>query len=189
MTPVPISRFMASLSSETHGELRVLDPGAGVGSLTAALAERLCAETAGPRSVEFVCYEIDAVLSGYLSDTLQHAEARCEQARISATSRLLDKDFIVEHGVAHQSELFGDDTSDDVGFTQAILNPPYRKIKAGSAHREALRNAGLETSNLYTGFMCVAAKRLREGGEMVAIVPRSFCNGPYFKLSGNSSSR
>ena len=30
MTPVPISRFMASLFSETHGDLRVLDPGARV---------------------------------------------------------------------------------------------------------------------------------------------------------------
>ena len=73
------------------------------------------------------------------------------------------------------------DASDDVGFTHAILNPPYRKIKADSAHREALRSAGLETSNLYTGFMFLAAKRLRDGGEMVAIIPRSFCNGPYFK--------
>lgn len=29
--------------------------------------------------------------------------------------------------------------------------------------------------------MFLAAQRLRAGGEMVAIVPRSFCNGPYFK--------
>ena len=29
--------------------------------------------------------------------------------------------------------------------------------------------------------MFLAALRLAEGGEMVAIVPRSFCNGPYFK--------
>ena len=29
--------------------------------------------------------------------------------------------------------------------------------------------------------MYLAAKRLKDGGEMVAIVPRSFCNGPYFK--------
>ena len=29
--------------------------------------------------------------------------------------------------------------------------------------------------------MFLAAQRLREGGEIVAIVPRSFCNGPYFK--------
>ena len=181
MTPVPISRFMASLFSETHGDLRVLDPGAGVGSLTAALAERLCAKAASPRSVEFVCYEIDAVLSGYLADTLRHAEARCRQAQVSVTSRLLEKDFILDHGVARQPGLFDGTGNEDAGFTHAILNPPYRKIKTGSAHREALRSAGLETSNLYTGFMFVAARRLREGGEMVAIVPRSFCNGPYFK--------
>ena len=61
---------MARLFSETQGDLRVLD--AGVGSLTAAFGERIYAETGGPRSVEFVCYEIDAVLSEYLTDTLRH---------------------------------------------------------------------------------------------------------------------
>lgn len=180
MTPVPISRFMASLFSETHGDLRVLDPGAGVGSLTAALAERVCAEASGPRSAEFVCYEIDTVLSRYLADTVRQVEERCRQARVSVTSQLLEEDFILEHGVARQPGLF-DSPGNDLGFTHAILNPPYRKIKTGSAHRRALRRAGLETSNLYTGFMFVSAKHLREGGEMVAIIPRSFCNGPYFK--------
>ena len=110
MTPVPISRFMASLFSDTHGDLRILDPGAGVGSLTAALAERFLGPgpLARPRSVEFVCYEIDSVLSAYLSDTLRHAEARCEQAQVRATSRLIAEDFILEHGVSRQPELFGD---------------------------------------------------------------------------------
>ena len=180
MTPVPVSRFMASLFLETRGDVRVLDPGAGVGSLTAALAERICAEASGPSSAEFVCYEIDTVMSRYLADTVRQVEDRCRQARVSVTSQLLEKDFILEYGVARQRGLF-DGLGDDPGFTHAILNPPYRKIKTGSAHREALRNSGLKTSNLYTGFMFVAARHLREGGEMVAIVPRSFCNGPYFK--------
>lgn len=180
MTPVPISRFMASLFLDTRGDLRVLDPGAGIGSLTAALAERICAETAGPRSVEFVCYEIDAVLSSYLADTLRQVEGRCRRKQVSVTSRLLEEDFILEHGLTRQPGLF-DGPGADFGFTHAILNPPYRKIKTGSTHRAALRSAGLETSNLYTGFMFVAARHLREGGEMVAIIPRSFCNGPYFK--------
>lgn len=61
------------------------------------------------------------------------------------------------------------------------MNPPYKKINTGSTHRVALRKAGIETSNLYTAFLFLAALRLRNGGEMVAIVPRSFCNGPYFK--------
>ena len=181
MTPAPIGRFMASLFAETCGDLRVLDPGAGVGSLTAAFAERLCAEAVQPRSVEFVCYEIDPVMSGYLADTIRLVEARCREVQVGAAGRCLDKDFILDHGFARQPGLFGGGAYDGASFTHAILNPPYRKINTGSAHREALRRAGLETSNLYTGFMFLAAKHLHDSGEMVAIVPRSFCNGPYFK--------
>ena len=136
MTPIQISRFMASPFSDTHGDLPVLDAGAGVGSLTAAFAARICGETAGPRSVESVCYEIDAVLLRYPADTLRQAEARCQQAQISATGRLLDRGFILGHAEARQPELF-DAGDDDAGFTHAILNPPYLKIRTGSAHRRA----------------------------------------------------
>ena len=181
MTPTPIGRFMASLFSQTRGEMRVLDPGAGVGSLTAALAERVCAAAIRPRSVEFVCYEIDPVLCGYLCDTLGQVETACREARIDANGRFVERDFILHQEIDGQSDLFSGVSEADVGFTHAILNPPYRKINAGSAHRAALRKAGVETSNLYTGFMFLAASRLCEGGELVAIVPRSFCNGPYFK--------
>ena len=62
-----------------------------------------------------------------------------------------------------------------------ILNPPYKKIKSASTHRRRLRAVGIETSNLYTGFLSLVIKLLAHGGEMVAITPRSFCNGPYFK--------
>lgn len=182
MTPAPIGQFMASLFSDTCGELRVLDPGAGVGSLTAALAERLCAEAAKPRSVEFVCYEIDGLLSSYLRDTLRQVNARCREAGIDSSVRFLKGDFVLHHRLDRHPDMFGGVDEADSGFSHAILNPPYRKINAGSAHRAALRTAGLETSNLYTGFMFLAALRLRDGGEMVAIVPRSFCNGPYFKV-------
>ncbi len=181
MTPAPIGRFMASLFSNRQGDLRVLDPGAGVGSLTAALAEGLCAGKTRPRSVDFVCYEIDPLLADYLGDTLGQAKAWCREAGIDANGRLHETDFILDSDVDVELDLFGGGRSGDPGFTHAILNPPYRKIGAGSSHRSALRRAGLETSNLYAGFMFLAAKRLRVGGEMVAIVPRSFCNGPYFK--------
>ncbi len=181
MTPVAIGRFMASLFSETDGDIRVLDPGAGVGSLTAAFAERLCAAAVRPRSVEFICYEIEPMLSGYLQDTLHQVQARCREAGIADSGRFLKRDFILHHDLDQQPDLFSGGVKADRGFTHAILNPPYRKIKSGSEHRTALRKAGVETSNLYTGFMFLVAQRLCDGGEMVAIVPRSFCNGPYFK--------
>jgi adenine-specific DNA-methyltransferase len=40
---------------------------------------------------------------------------------------------------------------------------------------------GIETSNLYTAFMLLAARLLKDSGEFVSINPRSFCNGPYFR--------
>lgn len=86
MMPFQISQFMASLFLETNGDLRVLDAGAGVGSLTAAIEDRICAETAGVRSVEFVCYEIESVDPGFDTGD-QHVplkDRRVEQ--IGATS-------------------------------------------------------------------------------------------------------
>ena len=181
MTPAPISRFMASLFSDVSGDLRVLDPGAGVGSLTAALVERLCDGTTKPRSVSIVCYEISPVLIDYLSNTLKESKVKLESAQIAASSYLLSEDFIVNHSTGLQANLFLSNRNDGEEFTHVIMNPPYKKIHSDSEHRVELRRAGIETSNLYTGFMFLAAQRLRNGGEMVAIVPRSFCNGPYFK--------
>ena len=45
MTPATIAVFMASLFSPLNRpEIRLLDPGAGVGSLTAAFVQRACRE-------------------------------------------------------------------------------------------------------------------------------------------------
>jgi hypothetical protein len=44
-----------------------------------------------------------------------------------------------------------------------------------------LRVAGLETVNLYSGFVALALELLEKGGQLVAIIPRSFCNGPYYQ--------
>ncbi|MGF1987518.1 MAG: Eco57I restriction-modification methylase domain-containing protein [Nostoc sp. ZfuVER08] len=62
-----------------------------------------------------------------------------------------------------------------------MLNPPYLKINVHSQCRKWLRSIGLETSNLYTGFMAATAQLLKPKGEFVAITPRSFCNGTYFR--------
>ncbi len=69
----------------------------------------------------------------------------------------------------------------DEPFHCAILNPPYHKIHSDSEARLALRRVGIETSNLYTAFLALVSKLLKPGGELVAITPRSFCNGPYFR--------
>jgi hypothetical protein len=44
-----------------------------------------------------------------------------------------------------------------------------------------LRQVGIETVNLYSAFVALAIDRMKSGGQLVAIIPRSFCNGPYYR--------
>ena len=181
MTPTPLARFLASLFDKLDGDICLLDPGAGVGSLTAAFVERLCSVARKPRSATLVSYEIEPLMIDYLHATLQASTRQCAEAQIRASAHIHDQDFILSNAAATQAEMFAGTKADDHAYTHVIMNPPYKKISSASEHRVALAKAGIETSNLYTGFMFLAAQRLRPGGELVAIVPRSFCNGPYFK--------
>ncbi|MEQ1544900.1 Eco57I restriction-modification methylase domain-containing protein [Methyloglobulus sp.] len=61
------------------------------------------------------------------------------------------------------------------------MNPPYKKINNNSRHRLLLREVGIETVNLYSAFVALALSMMELGGEIVTIIPRSFCNGPYYR--------
>jgi adenine-specific DNA-methyltransferase len=78
--------------------------------------------------------------------------------------------------LALRDDLFG---SERQRYDAAILNPPYRKIATNSADRKHLEGVGLPVVNLYTAFLGLVVKLVADDGELVAITPRSFCNGPY----------
>jgi len=69
----------------------------------------------------------------------------------------------------------------EAGYDLVVMNPPYRKIHTLSRERRLLARIGIEVSNLYTAFLSLAVRQLRPGGQLIAITPRSFCNGPYFR--------
>ena len=175
MTPAPIAAFMASLFNSFGTNVRLLDPGAAVGSLSAAVVDRICKTDPLVGTCSLVGYEVDEQFEEYLESTFQGAKRKAFDLGIGVETEVRANDFII----ASDPELFDEFERDE--FTHVITNPPYKKLNAKSAHRLALRNCGIETSNLYAAFLYLAAKRLMTGGEMVAIVPRSFCNGPYFK--------
>ncbi len=181
MTPAPISRFMASLFRAPENEkIRLLDAGAGVGSLTAAFIEEICQHRTLTNEVVATVYELESVLIEYLSSTLEECRQRCEESEVVFSSEVLQEDFIQAGTEILKGSLFSK-LLKEPEFTHAILNPPYKKIRSDSVHRKLLRSIGVETSNLYSGFLSLAVMMLEKGGELVAIVPRSFCNGPYFK--------
>ena len=140
---------MASLFSDLTGKLHILDPGAGVGSLTAALVERLCDAAVKPDSVELMAYEIEPLLIEYLRNTLAESRLQCQRAHIKSEYAVCENDFILHHP-ANQADIFGATNSPvDAAFSHIIMNPPYKKINSASEHRLALRKAGVETSNLW----------------------------------------
>src|SRR5437868_44730 len=60
-TPGRVARFMAGLLTGLPKQFRLLDPGAGVGTLTAAVCERIC-KLPSSRSCEFHLFELDTGL-------------------------------------------------------------------------------------------------------------------------------
>jgi len=179
LTPGPIATFMASMFHSDKTKIRILDPGAGTGSLCASLVLALCQRPKRPTAIELTAYEIDPLFVGYLRETLQHCRVACEEIGISFKWRLVTDDFLVVGASTVAGDLFT--RGERERFDCAILNPPYRKIRTKSRERALLRSIGIETTNLYTGFLAVASRLLAPHGEMVAITPRSFCNGPYFE--------
>jgi adenine-specific DNA-methyltransferase len=177
-TPPALARLMASMFEESPGPIRLLDAGAGVGNLTAAFVEAVCQWPSPPPVLSVRAWEIDEDLGNLLNHTLRLCGAECERRGIAFEAQVHRGDFIEEAVGMLDDGLFAA-ARETANF--AILNPPYRKTHSHSAERRLMRRVGIETSNLYTSFMALTVKLLEPGGQLVAITPRSFFNGPYFK--------
>lgn len=167
MTPAPIAQFMAGLF-KLSPKIKLLDPGAGTGSLSTAFIHRALSRSKRQLTVD--AWEIDPKLR----DVLESAFEYHTKKHINITTSINAEDFI-------EASSFYASTGINEPYTHAILNPPYKKLATSSDHRKYLRSAGIETVNLYAGFTALAVKLLAYRGEMVAIIPRSFCNGPYYR--------
>ena len=178
LTPPAIAKLMASMFVATGRTLRILDPGAGLGALSAALIASLCGRKKPPQAITLVVYEIDASVRPSLEQTLSDCERICRERGIEFRAELRDTDFVAEAAAILRGGMFAPESEP---FDLAILNPPYRKIASDSLERKMLSQAGIEASNLYSAFLALTVGLLKPGGEFVAITPRSFCNGPYFR--------
>lgn len=165
---------MAGLFGQTTGSVcRLLDAGAGIGSLTAAFLESRGSGDHCILRVEADAFEIDKSLHPHLTQTIEGFKHYPNAAVI-----IRGGDFVEAATDSLKGYLF---TKALPKYTHAILNPPYKKIRSNSAHRAALRRVGIETVNLYSAFVALSLSLLEDRGQLVAIIPRSFCNGPYYR--------
>lgn len=183
-TPAEVAALLTDMFDPPRGAVRVLDPGAGVGSLSAALVDRAERER-WPCELALTAVEID----GDLVDDLETTLVECSAALPSMKTRVIHTDYLTW---AMTQVLPGVFEEEHELYDLVIMNPPYGKMNASSNACGNLRRLGIRTSNLYSAFVWLAMRQLAPGGQLVAITPRSFCNGTYFKsfrralLEGNA---
>ena len=146
-----------------------------MGMLTAAFVDRACKLEAPPSSIDATAFEVDNHLADLLTVTMEACSAQCKAAGIEFNFQVIKDDYLL-----YSSEPLISKSNHHGEYNCAILNPPYAKLNSSSKSRKALRKLGIETSNLYTAFVALALEQACPGGQVVAITPRSFCNGSYF---------
>ncbi|WP_081975408.1 Eco57I restriction-modification methylase domain-containing protein [Modestobacter caceresii] len=164
-TPQPIAALMAEMFDPRPGDnLRALDAGAGAGALTDALLSSRLSQSA--QQVNMLLAEVDELLCDHLEDAVADWE------RLSRGSvKVLNANFIS----------FADQAKEDATTFDAIIsNPPYARIGKDTPERHPLKARYIRVPNLYGAFLWLSVELLAPQGQLVAIVPRSFCSGPQF---------
>lgn len=174
LTPAPTAAFMAKFFDNLTGNVRILDAGSGVGSLIAATLKEAVSR-GNLQSFEATFCEVDKTYEAFLNSSIAHMASYGKDSEIRFSSKVIQDDFIT-----HFVDIFRS-LKPKPEYDRIILNPPYLKIGADSHHRKILQSIGIDVTNLYSAFVALSIRFLSEGGELIAITPRSFCNGPYFK--------
>ena len=169
MTPLPIAEFMAKqFRTDRLQKVVLLDAGAGQGALSVAFAKRWGQVSLKSAQLAIDAYELDNTMVKLLEPNLRSLEV---SGRIQ--TQVIEGDFVEEAAEQIRRQ--------ECRYTHAILNPPYKKIGSKSRARATLASVDIETVNLYSGFLALSIEPVEKEGEIVVIVPRSFCNGPYYK--------
>lgn len=166
--------FMASLFVVPEQErITVLDAGAGSGILTAALVQRLSFEKA-VKSIEITCYDTDENVLPLLRENLEWLKIHCGK---DLTYRIIEENYILSQSLEYNDRLcqFAPQKYDLV-----IGNPPYMKIPKEAPEAKAMSDVCYGAPNLYFLFASMGMFNLRDDGEIVYIIPRSWVSGAYF---------
>ncbi|NJD77273.1 MAG: hypothetical protein FIB08_09295 [Candidatus Methanoperedens sp.] len=179
-TPEQVSTFMASLFEIRQDTIRLLDPGAGTGILTAAFCERLL-KNDNIVNLTMDVYENDRNLLPFLKMVLESCKAELEMKGHKVEYNIYEQDFILRNkSYFTKSDLMWPDRK-QILYDFIISNPPYYKLNVDSPQSIVMMGLISGQPNIYAFFMALSASMIKPSGEMVFITPRSFCSGLYYK--------
>jgi len=179
-TQKEIGLFMAGMFDINKTSFNVLDPGAGIGMLSAAFCERLL-NSQKIHNISLDAYETDTKLIPYLEKTLRKCKATLEERGHVFKYKIIEKDFILNNpNYLNKKTLFGT-ASQPIYYDYIISNPPYYKLNKNSPYTQIMSEFVSGQPNIYSFFMALSLEMLKDDGQMVFITPRSFFSGLYFK--------
>lgn len=166
--------FMAAMFDFTNSpqKIRVLDPGAGTGILSAAFIE--IAKKNKVQKIELVIVEKNEDVIPVLKESIK-LFSKEKDIEISATLQI--GNFINDQSMdfsRNLETLYG-------SFDFIICNPPYLKIPRNAEETLGMDLVISGAPNLYFLFMALSVHDLVNKGQMVFIIPRSWTSGAYFK--------
>lgn len=168
-TNAVLAEFMAAqISVNVLGgqPVKLLDPGAGFGILIAAASIKML--NSEVNDLEVCAYELDPNVISHLKGTLQEIQVIFQLKGKRFNYRIIEGDFIL--------------SQPNEKFDVVIMNPPYFKYNSqSSVYAKKTSELFKGDPNIYASFLAVAIHSLAEEGQLVAISPRSFFNGLYFK--------
>jgi adenine-specific DNA-methyltransferase len=167
-----VATYMASLVEPTQKKnLTLLDAGAGTGILTACTALHVL--EGGCKSLHSVLYELDDEVLPSLEQTLRIISNVFKTKKASFTYEIRCADFVL----ARPDKIHSEEP-----FDIAVINPPYFKYSATSSpYAKSASDLYHGDPNIYASFVAIAMASISQKGQLIAITPRSFTNGLYFK--------
>lgn len=173
-TPSVVARYMASHIASVSKTVKILDPGAGGGILTAAAVDRLASDGA-ISSIHADLYETDDNILTILRSNMEHIKDDLRSRSICFTFEIFHEDFLL-HNAGSWSGL-----EEPPKYDVIISNPPFFKMRKNDKAALLMSEVVYGQPNIYSLFMSMAAMMLRKGGSYVFITPRSYASGLYFK--------
>lgn len=176
-TSMETARFMAKMYNinDNQKTVSLLDAGAGSGILSCAFIERI--ETIESiKEIELTCYENDSNVLPLLESNLKYCR---ENSKKKIKINILKENYILSQYLDFNHMIGGNPEPKKYDFV--IGNPPYMKIPKNAPEATAMPEVCYGAPNLYFIFAAMGLFNLKNDGEMVYIIPRSWTSGAYFK--------
>lgn len=176
-TSIETARFMAKLYDIPNNlsKVSILDAGAGSGILSCAFMERL-EKMENVYEIELTCYENDNHILSLLKSNLEYYKKNSSKKItliINTDNYILSQYLDFNHMIGENLE--------QKKYDYVIGNSPYMKISKDAPEAIAMPKVCYGTPNLYFLFASMGLFNLKENGQMVYIIPRSWTSGAYFK--------